>query len=221
MANAAAPQAEEPETDLFFGAAGQIPPMLAGEQGDRVVLRSPVRAIEQDSSGVTMITEGGSYRARCVIVAMPPCCAAQISFVPARPAQRLQLVQRTPMGSLCKVLAVYPSAFWRAEGLSGIATVNLPTCQFVADSSPPSGRPGIVASFISGSTAVQLGMVPAAERRRKVLADFAVYFGHRAAHPAEFGNVNWPRQPWAGGAFTPVLHATRRLDRVARPCGPR
>jgi monoamine oxidase len=205
FANAAAPQAEDPETDLFFGAAGQIPPILAGELGDRVVLRSPVRAIEQDSSGVTMITDGGSYRARYAIVAMPPSCAAQISFVPAMPAQRLQLVQRTPMGSLFKVLAVYPSAFWRTAGLSGIATGDLPTCQFVADSSPPGGRPGILASFISGSTAVQLGMVPAAERRRKVLADFAVYFGQRAAHPAEFVDVNWPAQPWTGGAFTSYM----------------
>ena len=40
VANAAAPQAEDPETDLFYGAAGQIPPIIASALGDRVVLRS-------------------------------------------------------------------------------------------------------------------------------------------------------------------------------------
>ena len=177
FANAAAPQAQDPETDLFYGAAGQIPPIIASQLGDRVVLRSPVRAIEHDPSGATMITDGGSYRARFAIVAMPPSCAAQISFTPALPAQRLQLVQRTPMGSLLKVLAVYPAAFWREKGLSGIATGDLPTLQFVADSSPPGGRPGVLASFISGTRAVELGMAPAAVRRQAVLADFARYFG--------------------------------------------
>jgi monoamine oxidase len=205
FANAAAPQAQDPETDLFYGAAGQIPPIMASALGDRVVLRSPVRAIEHGPSGVRMITDGGSYGARFAIVAMPPSCAAQISFDPGLPAQRLQLVQRTPMGSLLKVLAVYPTAFWRAEGLSGTATGDLPTVQFVADSSPPSGRPGILASFISGTRAVELGMATAAQRSRAVLADFAGYFGRRAARPAQFIDVNWPAQPWTGGAFTAYL----------------
>jgi L-amino acid dehydrogenase len=205
FANAAAPQAQNPETDLFYGGAGQIPPLLASELGHRVVLGCPVRAVEHDASGVEMITDGGSYRARFGIVAMPPSCAAQISFVPAMPAQRLQLVQRTPMGSLIRVFGVYRTAFWRQAGLSGTATGDLPTVQFVADSSPPSGRPGILTSFIAGSRAVELGMVPAAQRRRAVLADFAGYFGARAAHPVQFIEANWPAQPWTGGAFTAYM----------------
>ena len=39
FANAAAPQAQDPETDLFYGAAGQIPPIIASALGDRVVLQ--------------------------------------------------------------------------------------------------------------------------------------------------------------------------------------
>ena len=103
------------------------------------------------------------------------------------------------------MLAVYPRAFWRDEGLSGTATGDLPTVQFVADSSPPGGRPGILASFIAGTRAVELGMATAERRRRAVLADFAGYFGRRAARPAQFIDVNWPAQPWTGGAFTAYL----------------
>ncbi|MGO8882110.1 MAG: flavin monoamine oxidase family protein, partial [Streptosporangiaceae bacterium] len=202
---AQAPQAEDPETDLFYGGAGAIPPRLAGELGDRIMLSSPVLGIDQDASGLTMSTGSGRFRASYGIVAMPPSLAGQISYEPSLPAQRAQLTQRVPLGSLLKVLAVYPSAFWRPKGLSGIATGNLPTVQFVADSSPPSGRPGILASFIAGSRAIALGMMPAEQRRQAVLADFARYFGPRAARPAQFVDVNWPAERWTGGAFTSFM----------------
>ncbi len=60
------------------------------------------------------------------------------------------------MGSMSKVHAVYPTAFWRPQGLSGSGAGNLKTCEFIADSSPPSGTPGILTSFIAGERNLEL-----------------------------------------------------------------
>jgi monoamine oxidase len=200
--NRQAPQAENPETDLFFGAAGQIPGLIAERLAGRVVLGSPVTEILADRGQVTVTAGGARFRGRAVIVAVPPFLAGQISYCPELPMRRGQLTQRLPMGSLFKVLAVYRTAWWRSEGLNGIATGDLPTLGFAADSSPPSGQPGIIASFIAGNRAVQLGAASRAQVRTAILSDLTAYYGPRAAVPIELRVVEWPKERWTGGAFT-------------------
>jgi monoamine oxidase len=205
FASRQAPQAEGPETDLFYGAAGQIAEILSRRMAGSIVTGSPVIAISTGAGGVTITAGSQRYRGRAAIVAVPPFLAGQIAYDPQLPMRRSQLTQRVPMGSLFKVLAVYPSAWWRARGLSGTATGDLPTLGFVADSSPLGGRPGILASFIAGRRAVQLSTVPPAQLRGAVLADLAAYFGPRAAHPADLIVVEWPKDRWTGGAFTAFM----------------
>ena len=50
--------------------------------------------------------------------------------------------------------------------LSGIAITDLLTTPFTAESSPPSGKPGILTTFIAGNPADLLLRRSAAERRR-------------------------------------------------------
>ncbi len=202
---AGGPQSEGPETDLFDGAAGQIPPLLASLLGDCIELGAAVWRIEQDSAGVLLSTDRGRYGARAAIVAIPPVLAGGIQYDPPMPQQRLQLTQRMPMGSLIKVHAIYPTAFWRNLGLTGVGTGDLPTAQFTADSSPESGSPGILTSFIAGTRAVRLGLQTQRQRQDAVLADFATYFGDEASHPSQIIETNWDADPWTGGAFTAFL----------------
>lgn len=194
------PHAEEPEKWLFYGAAGQIPPMLAAALGDRVVLNQPVYAIRQDQSGVRVSTPTATYTARYVIVAMPPAIAGHIDYTPAMPAERSQLTQRFPMQSVIKNACIYPNAWWRDEGFSGGAIGDLPTVQ-VADSSPPSGVPGILTSFTVGGDAIAAQSLTAAQRQAAVIGDMVRYFGPKAAEPVQFVEANWPMDEWSGGAF--------------------
>ena len=205
FANRQASQAESPETDLFYGAAGQIPALIVRRIGECVVLGSPVSAIAADSGGVRVTAGASRYRGRAAIVAVPPFLAGQIGYDPPLPMRRSQLTQRVPMGSLFKVLSIYPTAWWRAEGLNGAATGDRPTLGFAADSSPPSGRPGILASFIAGSRAVDLSTAAQSQLRAAILADLAAYYGRCAAHPVDLIVAQWPKDRWAGGAFTTFL----------------
>ena len=102
----------------FVGGSQVIATRLADRLGsDAVRLDAPVRAVAQDDDGVTV----GDVRAQRVIVAVPPTLAGRIEYTPVLPAQRDQLTQRMPMGSVIKVMCVYDEPFWRADGLSGMS----------------------------------------------------------------------------------------------------
>jgi monoamine oxidase len=201
---AAGPDEEQPEAWLFDGAAGQIPRRLADELGDRVRLGQPVVRIHQDDSGVKVTTGHGDYRAESVIVAIPPYLAGAIEYSPPLPARRAQFTQRAPMGSVIKCAAVYPTAWWRSKGLSGSA-VSDRTVLATADSSPPSGKPGILTGFVIGPAAIRLADLSDEARRAAVIADLVAYFGSEATHPVQFIEMNWPGEQWTGGAYNAVL----------------
>jgi monoamine oxidase len=201
---AAGPEEEHPEQSLFDGAAGQIPERLADELGDRILLRRSAYRIEQDASGVTVTTSNGDYRADFVIVAIPPYLAGAIDYSPPLPARRSQFTQRAPMGAVIKYAAVYPTAWWRAKGLSG-ASASDGTVVLTADSSPPGGTPGILTGFVVGPAAIRLVDQSDDARQRVVISDLVTYFGDEAMHPAQFVEMNWPAEKWTGGAYNAVL----------------
>lgn len=205
--DSSSPKDEGPEDYLVQGGLGQLPVLMAEPLNDQVVLGSPVRSISQDNDGVSVSTHDGTYRCKYTIVAVPPALAGQIAYDPPMPAVRMQLTQRVPMGTSIKCIAVYPEAFWRNEdGGAWVGLGELPTVSYAADSSPPSGRPGVMVSFIEGATALALAPMSTDQRRALVLADYAGYFGAKMSAPAQYFEQNWPAEPWTAGAacfYTP------------------
>lgn len=198
-----APKQEGPEDYLVHGGLGQLPLLAAQSLGDRVVLDSPVYAITQTDSGVTVDTPLARYSGSYVIVAVPPPLAGRIIYTPALPANRMQVTQRNPVGTSIKCLAVYPEAFWRStRGGAWSGWGDVPTISYAADSSPPGGRPGVMASFIEGSPAYALATAPPEVRKQRVLDDYAALFGPEMAAPTEYYEMNWPAEQWSAGAST-------------------
>ncbi len=197
------PKEEGPEDYLVFGGLGQVPTLLATSLGDRVVLNAPVTAIAQNGSVVTVQAGGTEHRAKYVVVALAPPLAARIDFSPTLPANRMQLVQRVPMGTSIKCLAVYEEAFWRAEqGGAWSGQGDLGYISYAADSSPPDGRPGVMASFIEGPVALALAGATVEDRKQKVLGDYAALFGPKMKSPVRYYEMNWPAENWSAGAST-------------------
>jgi monoamine oxidase len=110
-----------------------------------------------------------------------------------------QLTQRVPQGSVIKYEAVYPRPFWRAAGLSGYSNSDRSPLRLTYDNSPPSGTPGVLLGFATGTDARRLTTQSAAARRRAVLASFTRLFGPRAAHPTTVIEHNWSQEPWTRG----------------------
>lgn len=203
---AVAPQREMPETWLVEGGMGQVGRRLAAELAPHIQLRAPVGAIEQTATGVRVRHGGGEVvEARVVVVAIPPVLRLGIHFTPPLPPAWMALLQRSPMGGMVKVLALYPEAFWREEGLSGLGIGDLPLLGLTADSSPPGGRPGILASFIAADSAARWQRRDSQTREAMVLADLAAYWGPKAATPSQLILRNWNEEPWSQGAFTSFL----------------
>jgi len=203
---AVSPQWELPETWLINGGAGQVAVKLTQELKKNIYLNKPVIAIKQSGNRVFVYPKKGApFSGKAVIVAIPPPLRAGIEFTPPLSPQIAGLIQRSPMGNIYKCIAVYPKAFWREQGLNGMGEGNLDTLELTADSSPPSGVPGILASFISADRALELGLVSAEARKAAVLADLESYWGSAAKQPIEYFDVDWENQPWTRGAFTSYL----------------
>jgi monoamine oxidase len=75
-------------------------------------------------NNATVLTPAGSLHAEHVILAVPPALALElIDFDHTLPSDVVRLAESTPvwMGAVAKVVAHYPAAFWRQEGLAGAA----------------------------------------------------------------------------------------------------
>ncbi|MCS7064718.1 MAG: FAD-dependent oxidoreductase, partial [Fimbriimonadales bacterium] len=179
------------QQDRFVQGAQSLANRLAVELGERVRLNSPVSLIQQDGTGVTVQAGNTTCQARAAIVALPPTLAGRIQYDPPLPPARDQLTQRLPQGSVIKCFAVYPTPFWREQGLNGFVTSDTGPVHLVFDNSPPDGSVGILLGFMEGANARRMGSASPDERRQAALDCFARYLGERAAKPELYLDHDW------------------------------
>jgi monoamine oxidase len=207
----------------FVGGSQLVSIKLAKRLGSkRVVLGAPVRRIVQRKGGVEVITDKGRFTGRQVIVTGPPAVTAYIDYAPLLPADRAQLLQRLPQGSVIKCEAIYDTPFWRDAGFAGQVTSDAEPVRITFDNSPPDGTPGVMIGFIEGALARTWSRKPAAERRAAVLANLATYFGDQALTPVDYVEKDWSQEGWTRGcygAFTPPGTLLDYGEALRRPVG--
>ncbi len=189
------------QRDRFVGGAQQVATLLAEKLADSLRLGEPVRRISHDEQGVIVRTDRLDVRARRVIVAIPPTLAGRLVYEPAMPADRDQLTQRVPQGSVIKCLAQYRSPFWRAKGLSGAAVGDRGAVRVTFDASPESGDTGILLGFVEGHLARELARARPEARRHAVLESFAAYFGDEARRPIDYVDKCWADEEYTRGCY--------------------
>lgn len=190
------------QQDRFAGGSQLLALRMAEQLGpDRVRLGAPVTRIEQEASRVVAHSATGAVAGRRAVVAAPPALAGRIGYDPPLPADRDQLTQAAPMGSVIKCLAAYDEPFWRQAGYNGQATSDGPAARVTFDTGPPDGPPGVLLGFVTGAEARRLARASPAQRRAEVLASFARYFGPAAARPADYAEHDWTADPWTRGCY--------------------
>ena len=204
---AVAPQSETPEAWLVRGGAGGVSLRLAAElqalSPESLTLAAPVVSIQQTGGIATVRAEGlQPLRARTVIVAVPPAQRQAIRFDPPLPPAHQALLQRTAMGGMTKILALYSRPFWREQGLNGLGTGERPWLDLTADSGPPESQPAVLASFVAGESALTLAARPEGDPRELILNDLVSYWGPEASSPLDLVEHAWNEEAWTGGAFT-------------------
>jgi monoamine oxidase len=148
-------------------------------------------------------SRAGSFKAERAIVAIPPTLASRIAYHPALPALRDGWTQRVAQGSVLKCQAIYPTPFWRAQGLSGHAVSDRWPFYATYDNGPPppDERPGVLLGFATPNATRELGRRSESARRRAVLDAFARLFGPRARSPIGYVEGNWSAMPWTRGCY--------------------
>ena len=212
------------QQDRFAGGSALIAERLADRLGAATVkLGAPVSKISVTGGKVTATTTAGQFDGKRIIVATPPLLAGRIEYEPALPYWREQLTQRVPMGSVIKCQVIYDEPFWRAEGLSGQATGDGEGSRVVFDNSPPDGSPGVLLAFVEGDEARRLGRASAQARRAAVLGSLTRYFGHKAASPSDYLELDWQQERWSGGCYGTLFGPnvwTRYGHALTAPAGP-
>lgn len=193
------------QQDRIVGGSQRICEELAQRLGDAVQLSQPVRALQQTSEHVELITDQGTHRAKRVIFAVPPTMLLRVTQEPLLPGWRDQLLQRLPQGAVIKCMAMYETPFWRERGLSGQATSEVGPVRLTFDNSVPGSSKGVLMGFIEGDEARQWSRRDAGERRAAVLECFARYYGDLALRPLEYVDKCWADEPFARGCYAALF----------------
>jgi len=187
------------------GGLASVPRLLAEQLGDRVRLSADVTEIEWSEDGaVVHVGSGANFEtltARHVVIAVPPTVQRRIRFSPEMPAEHRMAREHQSFGLVLKVQLVYPTPFWRAEGLSGTGFAPYELVHEIYDNTPEDDERGFLVGFVAGTNADDLGRLTAQERRARILASAASYFGDAALSPVVFHESDWQHQELTGGAY--------------------
>jgi monoamine oxidase len=203
------------------GGCQQIAIKIADELGpERVKLSAPVRLIEETAYGYKITTDSGSVMSRKVVLALPPPMQSRIRFVPPLPAGRDQFSQRSPMGSVAKVIARYDTPFWRAHNLTGQAYSNQGTAFSTFDISPEDGSSGVLLGFVTADQSRAINGLSKAEIQALVEKDFINYFGSEAKTATEWIVQQWDEEEYTRGGYNSLFGLgalTRYHEYVSMP----
>jgi putrescine oxidase len=183
------------------GGLATVPRTLAERLGDRVRVGADVTSIEWSEEGAVVHVGQETFTARHVVVAVPPTVQRRIRFTPEMPAEHRMAREHQSFGLVLKVQLVYPTPFWREQGLSGTGFGPYELVHEIYDNTPEGDERGFLVGFVAGLNADALGRLAAEERREQILASAASYFGDQALAPVVFHESDWQHQELTGGAY--------------------
>ncbi len=189
----------------FTTGAQSIAQRLADQLGPRVRLAHPVTAVRQDANGVTVHTAKGAFQARRAILALPPALLGKIDIEPELSTARTLLHTQMPMGKIVKCVVSYDRPFWREAGYSGEAFSTTGLVRATFDDCSPSGDHAALVAFVVGDRAKELSRVPAAERRKLVLAELGRLHGAAAHRAVDYVDKDWLAEEWSMGCYVGIM----------------
>lgn len=189
------------QQDRIVESTQEIANRVAAGLGDSVLLKAPVRRIDQDDRGVTVRTDRDVISAEYAIVTTAPAHRAAIQFEPPLPVKSEALASTWRMGALSKALVAYDKPFWRANGLSGESLTDTGTVFITFDVSPPSG-PGILMAFCDPRT---FDGFDTEFRKKQVIHQLVDLYGSQASTPIDYIDHCWGTEAFAPGGPNPAV----------------
>lgn len=200
------------------GGLYQLVETLAWSMRERVLLDEKVVVIENSAHDVGLRTERSRYRAKRVVIALPPASWRQIVFDPSLPEDWDVLAEGSVEAASWRCCIRYTTPFWRAEGRSGEALSSGGILRFVTDATPVHGSEGVLLAVTSGAEARALQAMAPEARRQAVLDALCVLLGPSAAHAIDLVEQDWTGNEGSNGGLASLLsaHAWRRHGEAMR-----
>ena len=165
-------------------------------------LSTPVRGIRQTADHVVVSTRfGEQFDADRVVVAIPPALAGRLDYDPILPGWRDQLTSRLTAGAAVKQFLVYPTPFWREDGLNGRALGDLSPVHSTFDSTPVGYGHGILLGMSTADGGRGDGPRTPDERRAAFEASVVGYFGPRGRESIEYIERDWLAEEYSRGTY--------------------
>ncbi len=195
---------DAPSYRYVDGAAALTDALAAGLPTGTLRLYHPVERISLVAASPTtgqtptvdVTARGHTWRARHVVIAVPPAIAVETIELPAElPPELGRLAAATPvwMGQVVKIVAVYDEPFWRRDGLAGAAASRRGPMQEIHDMSGPEGYPAALFGF---APAALIGV----DADRAVRDQLTRMFGPQASDPRHLTIANWSTEKWTNPA---------------------
>ena len=190
------------------GGAHLLCEALAERLGERLRLRHPVRAINQDTDEVVVHCVSdvdaapSEFRADRVVVAVPPVLAQRINFRPALRAARATAA--TGPGCAIKVHLSYPAPIWREHGLSGWSVSAHGPLLSTVDDSPSDESAGVLTGFVTGAAASAFSALSPAEQRDAALAHIRRLFP-QLPPPTRCVVTDWLAEKYSRGCYAALF----------------
>lgn len=189
------------QQDRVVGGTQSIAIAVRERLGAAVRLDSPVREITWRANGVRASANRVTVTARRAIVAVPQWLSERIWWDPPLPRERAQLIQRVPTGQMYKIHLVYPTPFWRADGLTGQTLDVDSPFPLTLDACGPTPPPGILCVLTAGPHATEVARLLPEQRRSAVVEAMTRRFGPRATEVADYIEQDWTAENWTRGAM--------------------
>ncbi|SFR40401.1 flavin monoamine oxidase family protein [Litoreibacter janthinus] len=170
--------------------------LVARLEASSLSLDTPVQTITRSDNVILTTRDGVDYEARHVVLAMPPRLAAGLVFSPALPVAVRQPLGDIPgwMAGQAKLVAIYPTPFWRSDGLSGDAVSRAGPMVEIHDASDPVSGKGALFGFLGVSAPQREGQSDVL--RAAGLAQLERLFGPKAATPETLILKDWAQEPF-------------------------
>ena len=174
---------------------------IADKLGTSLILSSPVSKIHQCDDWVTVDTATGIYRARQLIVAVPPQLYGSIGLLPHLADYRRKVIADFACGHVIKTILVFESPWWRDLGASGRGLAIGGILNAAVDSSPADCSLGILTVFSTASSAHRLGSKGEDYRIAKVLEYLQSLSSSPVPKPVFARSIDWNADPYSLGGY--------------------
>ncbi len=175
---------------------------LASALGSDLILNAAVTEIERHEEWVSVRAGAETYRARHLVVAVPPQLYEKLGLLPLLPADRRGVVANYRRGEVIKTILVFERPWWRDLGLSGDILSPGGVFNAALDASPADGGQGILVLFATAGTAQRLSQTRAeSERIAKAIDWLSSLNGWRVPRPIAARSIDWNADAWSLGGY--------------------